>query len=42
MQCRANAFLKAEVAANKALQLDSTLADPYTSLVYIKLYYYWD
>ena len=37
-----NAFLKAEQAANKALQLDSTLADPHTSLGYIKLYYYWD
>ncbi len=38
----ADAFLKAELAANKALQLDSTLADPHTSLGYIKLYYYWD
>jgi TolB-like protein/Tfp pilus assembly protein PilF len=38
----ADAFLKAEQAANKALQLDSTLADPHTSLGYIKLYYYWD
>jgi len=38
----ADVFLKAELAANKALQLDSTLADPHTSLGYIKLYYYWD
>jgi TolB-like protein/Flp pilus assembly protein TadD len=38
----ADAFLKAEQAANKALQLDSTLADPHTSLGYVKFYYYWD
>jgi TolB-like protein/Flp pilus assembly protein TadD len=38
----ADAFLKAELAANKALQLDSTLAEPHTSLGYIKFYYYWD
>ena len=38
----ADAFLKAEQAANKALQLDSTLAEPHTSLGYIKFYYYWD
>ena len=38
----ANAFLKAESAAEKALELDSTLADPHSSLGYIKLYYYWD
>jgi adenylate cyclase len=38
----ADAFLKAEAAALKALQLDSTLADPHTSLGYIKFYYYWD
>jgi tetratricopeptide (TPR) repeat protein len=37
----ATAFLKAELAANKALLLDSTLADPHTSLGYIK-FYYWD
>ncbi|MDP9040877.1 MAG: hypothetical protein M3N30_02780 [Bacteroidota bacterium] len=37
-----HAFLKAEAAAVKALQLDSTLADPHTSLGYIKFYYYWD
>ncbi len=38
----ANAFLKAESAAVKALRLDSGLADPHTSLGYIKFYYYWD
>ena len=37
-----NVFLKAEQAASKAIQLDSTLADPHTSMGYIKLYYYWD
>ena len=36
------AFLKAEAAAIKALQLDSTLSEPHTSLAYIKFYYYWD
>lgn len=36
------AFLKAEAAAVRALQLDSTLAEPHTSLGYIKFYYYWD
>jgi len=35
-------FLKAEKAAIKAIALDSTLAEPYTSLGYIKFYYYWD
>jgi Predicted integral membrane protein len=38
----ADAFLKAEAAALKALQLDSSLAEPHTSLGYIKFYYYWD
>jgi TolB-like protein/Tfp pilus assembly protein PilF len=38
----ADAFLEAEQAAEKALQLDSTLAEPHTSLGYIKFYYYWD
>jgi adenylate cyclase len=38
----ADAFLKAEASALKALQLDSSLADPHTSLGYIKFYYYWD
>ncbi len=37
-----NAFLKAEAAALKALELDSTLADPHNSLGYIRFYYYWD
>lgn len=37
-----SAFLKAESAAVKALELDSTLADPHSSLGYIKFYYYWD
>jgi TolB-like protein len=38
----ASVFLKAEQAADKALELDSTLADPHTSLGYIRFYYYWD
>lgn len=38
----ADVFPKAEVAARKAILLDSTLADPHTSLGYIMLYYYWD
>jgi TolB-like protein/Tfp pilus assembly protein PilF len=37
-----NAFLKAEAAAFKALELDSNLADPHNSLGYIRFYYYWD
>jgi len=37
-----SAFVKAESAAVKAIQLDSTLAEPYTSLGYIKFYYHWD
>jgi tetratricopeptide (TPR) repeat protein len=37
-----NAFLKAEAAALKALELDSALADPHNSLGYIRFYYYWD
>jgi adenylate cyclase len=37
-----SAFLKSEAAALKALELDSTLADPHTSLGYVKFYYYWD
>lgn len=38
------AFLKAEAAAVRALQLDSTLAEPHNSLGYVKFYYYrdWD
>ncbi len=35
-------FGKAEMAAKKALSLDSTLPDPHTSLGYIDFYYYWD
>ena len=35
-------FIKAEMAARKALALDSTLAEPHTSLGYIDFYYYWD
>ncbi len=35
-------FLKAESAANKALMLDSSLAEPHTSLGYIYFYYYWN
>ncbi len=35
-------FLKAETAARKALSIDSTLAEPHTSLGYIDFYYYWD
>ncbi len=37
-----NVFSKAELAARKAILLDSTLADPHTSLGYIMLYYYWN
>ena len=33
---------RSELAARKAIVLDSTLADPHTSLGYIMLYYYWD
>lgn len=35
-------FLKAERAARKALRLDSSLAEPHTSLGYIEFYYYWN
>ena len=35
-------FLKAETAARKALSLDSSLAEPHTSLGYIYFYYYWN
>lgn len=37
-----SAFLKAEAAALRALQLDTTLADAHTSLGYIRFYYYRD
>ena len=33
---------KAKAAALKALQIDSSLAEPHASLGYIKLYYDWD
>ncbi len=35
-------FLQAETAARKALALDSSLAEPHTSLGYIYFYYYWN
>ena len=35
-------FLPARVAAQKALELDPTLAEPHASLAYIELYYDWD
>lgn len=35
-------FLQAEKAANRALLLDSSLAEPHTSLGYIYFYYYWN
>ncbi len=37
-----SAFLKAEAAALRALQLDTTQADAHTSLGYIRFYYYRD
>ncbi len=37
-----DAALKAQAAALKALELDSTLAEPHASLGYIKFYYSWD
>jgi len=36
------AFPKAKAAAARALELDSTLAEPHTSLAYARLYYDWD
>jgi TolB-like protein len=33
---------KAEAAAVRAMELDSTISEPHTSLGYIKFYYYWD
>ncbi|MGZ8557205.1 MAG: TPR end-of-group domain-containing protein [Chitinophagaceae bacterium] len=36
------AFRKAFEAANKALELDSTLAEPHASLGYYRFYYDWD
>jgi eukaryotic-like serine/threonine-protein kinase len=37
-----DAFPKAEAAAQKALELDSTLAEPHATLGFVKLYYAWD
>jgi len=37
-----DAFRKAEAAALRALQLDSTLAEPHATLGFVKMYYYWD
>jgi len=37
-----DAFLKAEAAARKALELDSTLAEPHATLGFVKMYYAWD
>jgi eukaryotic-like serine/threonine-protein kinase len=37
-----DAFPKAEAAAQKALQLDTTLAEPHATLGFVKLYYEWD
>jgi tetratricopeptide (TPR) repeat protein len=38
----ADAFPKAEAAARRALELDSTLAEPHATLGYVKMYYAWD
>jgi len=37
-----DAFPKARAAAQRALELDSTLAEPHATLGYVKLYYEWD
>jgi DNA-binding SARP family transcriptional activator/TolB-like protein len=37
-----DAFLKAREAANKALALDSTMAEPHATLAFVKMYYDWD
>jgi TolB-like protein/Tfp pilus assembly protein PilF/tRNA A-37 threonylcarbamoyl transferase component Bud32 len=37
-----DAFAKAAAAARKALDLDSTLAEPHATLGYVKMYYDWD
>ncbi|MFL5619813.1 MAG: BTAD domain-containing putative transcriptional regulator [Gemmatimonadaceae bacterium] len=37
-----DAFPKARAAAERALQLDSTLAEPHATLGYVKLYYEWN
>jgi TolB-like protein/Tfp pilus assembly protein PilF len=38
----AEAFPKAKAAAEKALQLDETLAEAHVSIAYVKTYYDWD
>jgi DNA-binding SARP family transcriptional activator/TolB-like protein/Tfp pilus assembly protein PilF len=38
----ADAFPKAEAAARRALELDSTLAEPHASLGFVHLYYRWE
>jgi len=37
-----DAFPKARAAAERALQLDSTLAEPHATLGFVKMYYDWD
>lgn len=37
-----DAFPKARAAAQRALELDSTLAEPHAALGYVKMYYAWD
>jgi serine/threonine-protein kinase len=37
-----DAFLKAAAAARKALELDSTLAEPHATLAFFNMYYAWD
>lgn len=37
-----DAFPKARAAAERALQLDSTLAEPHAALGFVKMYYDWD
>ena len=37
-----DAFPKAKAAARKALELDSTLAEPHATLGYVAMYYDWD
>ena len=38
----ADAFIKAEAAARRALELDDQLAEAYVSLAYVDLYYRWE
>jgi TolB-like protein/lipoprotein NlpI len=37
-----DAFPKAREAANKALELDSTMAEPHATLAFVNMYYEWD